>query len=130
MNQSFLRQNQFASIGFLLAFVALALAVLPGLVFQPPRPEGGLVGGLLHALSTKLDPAMQAYETRQQIFKIAGIIAAIAAAALALVGVVRHERRALAFSALGVAGVALVWQYVIIGVVVAVALAIVLAVLN
>ena len=111
-----------------MAFVALALIVVPALVLQPPDP--GVVRGLLHALVGKRDAAMAAYEARLQVFTVGGVLAAIAAAVLALIGVVRHERRALAFAALGVAAVALVWQYVLLGVVAAVVIAILLTVLS
>lgn len=99
--------------------MALAMVVLPELVLRSPEPAGGALGGLLHILAGKPDPAMAAYEARLQNFKIASAAAAIAAAALALAGVAKRERRALALAALGVAAAALVWHYVLIGIVAA-----------
>jgi hypothetical protein len=128
--QRFWQQNRFACVAFLLAFVALALIILPHYVFRPPRSSLGSVARLLHALNGSPDEGVVAYETRIQHFKIGGVSAAIAAVALALVSLVRRERRALALAALGVAAVAIFWHYVVVGVVAAVILVILLGILS
>jgi hypothetical protein len=127
---AFWRQNRFACIAFLLAFVALALVILPPYIFHPPRSPLGAVRGLLRALSTNPDEALVAYEARMQYFEIGSVAVAIVAGALALASVVRRERRTLALAALGVAAVAILWHYVVVGIVVAVILAILLSLLN
>ena len=126
----FWRRNGFSGAAFLLAFASLALIILPGYLFPPPRSSLGAVRDLLRALSAKPDEAMVAYEARMQVFQVVSVSVALAASALALIGVVRRERRSLALAALGVSAVAILWQYVVIGIVVAVILVILFSVLN
>jgi drug/metabolite transporter (DMT)-like permease len=113
-----LRQNRFACVAFALAFVGLALVVLPEAVFEPPKPAGGAVRSLWHWWRATPDPATLAFEAKMRHFRVAGLSAGIAAAVLAIIGVLRRERRAVALTALGVAGLVLVWQYLALGIVV------------
>lgn len=117
--QGFWKRNPFVCIAFVLAIAALALVVLPDSILEPPKSPRG-VGGLLHWLSSKPDPAMVAFETRIRYLTLAGLSVGIMAVALAIIGIVRHERRAIALAALAVASVALIWQYLVVGVVVVV----------
>ena len=117
--QGIFRKNPFACVAFLVAMVALALAILPASILEPPKAPTGLVG-ILHWFSSKPDAATIAFETRLRYFNVAGLSVGILAVALAVVGIVRRERRAMAVAALAIATVALVWQYVIIGIVVGV----------
>ena len=84
----------------------------------------------MHWFSTKRDAAALAFETRLRYFNRAGLSVGILAGALAIVGIARRERRALTVAALAVATVALVWQYVIIGIVVGVLVLFLATVVN
>ena len=127
--QGFFRDNPFACAAFVVALAALALTILPTSILEPPKAPTG-VAGFLHWFSTKRDAATLAFETRLRNFNSAGLSVGILAVALAVVGIVRRERRAMAVAALAIATVALVWQYVIIGIVVGVLVLFLATVVN
>jgi hypothetical protein len=116
------RPSHIAWVALSLALVALALMALPETILEPPRPSGGGIAALVRLVTSKQDAAQLAFEARMRHLRTAGACAAIAAVGLAIIAVLRRERRAPAFWALGVAAVALVWQYVVVGVIVAVIL--------
>jgi hypothetical protein len=120
-SQRFWRDNRVTCVAFVLAFVALGLAVFPdAMLAPPPKAPSGMLDLMRSVLSGKKDPATLAFEARVRALHVASLGLGLAAAMLALIGVVRRENRILALSALGVAGLGLVWQYVGIGIVVAI----------
>lgn len=99
------------------------------------EPSPGAVGGELLALARELAlgakaPASAAYEATHRWFEIASVIAAIAGIGLAVIGAARTESRTLAISSVAIAGVALTWQYLVIGIVAAVFLIVVVGVIG
>jgi hypothetical protein len=77
---------------------------------------------LKSAILGQKDPAVIAFEARLHQFHVASLVFGIVGAALGVTGLVRRENRVMAVCALAVSVVALLWQYLIIGVIIAVVL--------
>ncbi len=85
-----------------------------------PQAASGIVPLLKSALTGQKDPALIAYETHLQQLHAASLVLGIAGAALGVIGLMKRENRLTAVSALAVSALALLWQYLVIGVIVAV----------
>jgi len=117
-----LSQNRFGTASVIAGFVALALAVLPEAVLSPPLTASGILPLLKSALIGQKDPALIAFEVRLHQFHVASLVFAIAGTALGVIGLVRRNNRILVLTALAVSAVALLWQYLVVGIVVGVVL--------
>jgi hypothetical protein len=108
-----LRRSPLACAAFAVALVALSLAILPEAVLDPPattvREE---LGNLARALwSGSKNPELEAYHERLRVFRAVALGSGIVAIALAIVAAVRREHKILAWSAVGLAAVAMLWQH-------------------
>jgi len=111
-----LRRSPLAVAAFIAAFIALSLALLPDAFLPPPTPKAG-IGPLLKSLmGAQKDPAVVAFEARIQAFHAASLAIGIVGTALGVLALAKRESRILALSALVVSAVALVWQYLILGI--------------
>jgi hypothetical protein len=127
-NAATVRQSPLACIALGVALLALGLAVLPGEVIDPPpRTTIGLKSLVKALTSTEASPELVAHEARMRGYRIALIVSALGAIGLAIVGAARRENRVLTIAAAALAGLALTWQYVLVGIGVAVLVAILFA---
>lgn len=104
-----LRQSPLACAAFGVGLVALGVAILPEVVLEPPAPT---VGEGLRALWTgSKNPELEAYHATLRTCQAFALGSGIVTIALAIVAAVRREHKILAWSAVGLAAVAMLWQH-------------------
>lgn len=129
---AWVRSNVTACAAFVVALASVGLAVLPEYVVEPPaktvRQE--LTELAKHLATGTTDSRVDDYRGQLRRLDIAAVVAALIAAGLAVFAIVRRENKTLAGAAIAAAAVALLWEYIVLGVVIVIVGALVLGLIS
>jgi hypothetical protein len=126
----FLARNVLGTIALASGIAGLVAAVLPPVWIDPPTRSAELKRALVQVALGRPDLQNAAYDAALRNWQRAAAVLGLVAVVLAVIAGIRRQHRVLVMSALGLGAAALLWQYLLAALIVAIILMVIAGLLN